>query len=118
MSSEEDDERVEYVRRQPNTGTSGGASEVVIHEQPNSPVEVVQTSPSVKRESVVKHTSTNTGTLVGIAVGIGVLLVGMFLVIRETPFLPYPLSIFVVVVVGLVLIGIGASLVSNRSDKP
>ncbi len=86
--SSEDDEKREHVTREPNAGTSGGGSAVVIQERPGGQSEVVGTSPSVKRESVVKRKSTNTAALVGIAVGIAVLVSGMSLVIREAPFLP------------------------------
>jgi VIT1/CCC1 family predicted Fe2+/Mn2+ transporter len=115
MSSEEQDEKREYVSRESTVGTSGGTSEVVIHERPTGQTEVIETSPSVKRESVVKRKSTNTAALVGIVVGIAVLISGMFLVLREAPFLPYPLSLIVIVVVGIALIGVGASMVSSRS---
>jgi hypothetical protein len=116
MSSEEEDEEKEYVTREPNVGTSGSTSEVVIRERPQGQTEVIETSPSVKRESVVKRKSTNTAALVGIAVGIAVLVSGMFLVIREAPILPYPLDVVVIVIVGIALIGVGASLVSTRTN--
>jgi hypothetical protein len=121
MSSEEDDEKRVYVQKQPNVGTQGTASEVVIREQPGAPpattqvTEVVEPSPIVKSESISKHRTTNTSALIGIIVGVAVLLFGMYVVFRETPFLPYPLSVFVIVVVGIGLIAVGASLVSNRT---
>jgi hypothetical protein len=119
LSSTEEDERKEYVRSAPNVGAGGAASEVTIRQSSDGTVQqvIAEPSPSVERETVAKHTSTNMTTLVGLAVGIVVLATGLFLVIRETPFLPYPWSILAVLVVGVALIGVGASLVSNRTTE-
>ncbi len=118
MSSSEEDERRESVRREPNLGTGGGTTQVLVRDSSDGSFRqvIAEPAPSVERESVVKHKTTNTSALVGMAVGIVVLALGLFLVIRDTPFLPYPLSIFAVLIVGVGLIGIGASLVSSRSE--
>jgi hypothetical protein len=118
LSSSEEDERKEYVRSEPNAGAGGGASEVTIRQSSDGTVQevIAEPSPSVERETVARHTSTNTSALVGLAVGIVILATGLLLVIRETPFLPYPWSILAVLVVGVALIGVGASLVSNRTE--
>ena len=117
MSSSEEDERKESVKSEPNVGTGGTMSEVVIRDSGDGVVHqvVAEPSPSFERESVVKHRTTNTSALVGMATGIAVLAIGLFLVIRYTPFLPYPLSIFALLIVGVGLIGVGASLISSRS---
>jgi hypothetical protein len=116
MSSEEEDERREYVRAEPGVVASGTVAEVVTRAPPGvAVVETTAASPSVKRESIVTHRTTNTSALVGIVVGVVVLAMGLFLVIRETPLLPYPWSLFAILAVGIGLVGIGASLVSNRT---
>jgi hypothetical protein len=114
LSSEEQDERKEYVNVQP--GTAGATSEVLIRGEPGATVvQRSESPPSVKQESIVKRKTTNTSALVGIAVGVAVLAIGLVLVLREAPVLPYPLSVLVIVVVAVALIGVGASLVSNRT---
>ena len=127
MSSTEEDEKKVYVERQTNPSAAGSASTVVVREPAGAvPVQPVVAEPVItqttvpneeKRESVVKHTSTNTSALVGLAIGVIILAMGLFLVMRETPFLPYPYSIFAILVVGIALIGVGASLVSNRTSR-
>lgn len=122
MSSTEEDEQKDYVRTAPGAMTVPArqvvtvpAGEVVTTRSGDGAVQQVIAEPVVKRESIAKHTTTNSSALVGLAVGIVVLAIGLLLVVRETPFLPYPWSIFSVLLVGAGLIAIGASLVSNRT---
>lgn len=50
--------------------------------------------------------------------GIGVLVMGLLFVVRETLFQPYTLFIFIIIVIWLALIEITPVLISNRTDKP
>jgi uncharacterized membrane protein len=116
MSESEKDERREYVTSDPNVTTTGTRTVMVQPPGNHEHVEVVTApSPNVHKEEVVNKRTTNTGALVGVFVGIVVLGIGMVLVLRETPFLPYPYSLFAIIVVGLALIAVGASLVANRT---
>lgn len=100
---------------------NGPVSTVVVRRSQGgdaAPVIVQRTdevAPTIQRGSKERHTTTNTSALVGIAVGIAVLALGLGLVIRETPLLPYPLSLFTIVIVGIGLIAVGASLISSRT---
>ena len=124
MSETETEERREVVRTSPAVSTRSPASTVVVREGSVIPerverVEVAPSpSPNVNRQEVETITRTNTGAIAGIIIGAAVLVIGMFLVLRETPFLPYPWSMFAILAVGLALIAVGASMVSNRSTSP
>jgi hypothetical protein len=117
MSSSEEDERTETLKRDPNVAASGSASEVVFRQSSDGTTQqvVAQPAPRVERESVSKHRTTNTSALVGMVVGIAVLAFGLLLVVKETPYLPYPYSIISIIIVGIALIAVGASLISNRT---
>jgi len=66
---------------------------------------------------VVKHTTTNTGALAAIAIGLVVLLGGMGIIASQVQFLPFPYSLLVVLGLGLVLLLVGASLISSGTEK-
>ena len=118
MSTSEEDEKKEFtaVKPEPTAGAeevvTGGAQSAVIVQKP------VQAEPTtVKKQTVAKHTTTDTSALIGIVVGVIVLSFGMLLAFRELPYLPYPFSIIGLVLVAVALIAIGASLVSSRTAE-
>ena len=60
------------------------------------------------------HRTTNTSALVAIAVEIVVLLAGLYLVLTQVRYIPWPFFDIIVLVVGMILVAIGASMVSRR----
>jgi hypothetical protein len=128
MSETEEEERKEYIKRDPTvqgTVVTAPTEDVIVRREPEQlvvrrePVErVVVASPPPpveRRESIVRHTRTNTGALIAMAIGAVVLLGGVFIVLSQIHFLPWPLSMIAFLVVGLVFIGVGASLLGKQS---
>jgi protein-S-isoprenylcysteine O-methyltransferase Ste14 len=108
MSTTEEDERKEYVKRASDTQTG--------QENASQSSQVPVTSSPVERKEVVQHRrSTNTGAMVAIAIGIAVLVVGIILIYSQIRFLPWPYSIIVTLAFGLILLAIGASFISSRT---
>jgi len=122
LSSEEEEERKEYVRRDPTvqgTVVTTPTEQVVVPREPVErvvvPATVSSASPVERRETTVRHTRTNTGALIAMAIGAVVLLGGIYIVLSQIPFLPWPLSMIAFLAVGLIFIAVGASLLGNRS---
>jgi hypothetical protein len=84
-------------------------------------VQVVQAQPvaaapvASHSETVVTHSSTNTGALFATALGIIVLVAGTALIYSQIKFLPWPYSIISVVGLGLILLVAGASFIGRKS---
>ena len=125
MSSETEEDRKEYVERDPAvateptivTSTTPVVRERIVREPVATTTTAVETPASGRRESVVRRRSTNTGAIVAMIIGVLVLLLGIYLVFeRVIPNLPYPWSTAVVLILGVIFIAVGASLVRNRSD--
>lgn len=115
MSTTETDEKRQVVQGSPpDQGT-------VVVERPTTvvqerPATVVQQTPA-KQETVVRHTSTNTGALAAIAIGLIVLVGGMGIIASQIQFLPWPYSLIVILGFGLILLMIGASMIGRGTDK-
>lgn len=115
MSSEDTEERKQYVQQSPNSpGT-------VVVEQPArtapvaAPAQVIQNVPA-SQKTVVSHRTTNTGALIAMAVGIVVLLAGIGLIASQVRFLPYPYSLIVILGFGLILLLAGLSMIDRGSE--
>ena len=107
MSTEETDEKRTVVQGNPNQGST------VVVQQPNSAA-----TPAPQNErTVVSHRSTNTGAIAAMAIGLVVLLGGMALIFSQIKFLPGPYSILVLLAFGLVLLLIGASMISRGTER-
>src|SRR5438067_11272498 len=123
MSSEDEEERKEYVRRDPTvqgTVVTAPTDQVVARREPVERVVVPATtsaSPVEHRETIVRHRSTNTGAVIAMVIGVIVLMGGIYMVLSQIPFLPWPLSMIAFLAVGLIFIGVGASLLGNRSTN-
>jgi hypothetical protein len=84
-------------------------------------VQVVQAPPvaaasgASHSETVVTHSSTNTGALFATALGIIVLVAGSALIYSQIKFLPFPYSIISVLGLGLILLVAGASFINRKS---
>ena len=120
MSSEEEEERKEYVRRDPTvqgTVVTTPTEQVVARREPVEHVVVAATSasPVERRETIVRHRSTNTGAIIAMVIGAVVLLGGIYIVLSQIPFLPWPFSMIAFLAVGLIFIAVGASLLGSRS---
>jgi hypothetical protein len=113
MSSIDEDERREYVKRDVPSDVPAGQSNA----QPGAQARPTGNAPVERREFTEKRTSTNTSVIVAIAVGIVVLAGGIALIAHEVPYIPWPYSVIVVVGLGFTLLAIGASFISNRT-KP
>lgn len=111
MSTEETDEKKEVVQRSPsNQGT-------VVVEKPTT-VTTTQAAPTSERqESVVRHTSTNTGAIAAMVIGVIVLIVGMGVIASQVRFLPYPYDLIVILGFGLILLLVGASMISRGTER-
>lgn len=120
MSSEREEERKEYVERDPSLAPPPAAvpREYVVGEPValgRAPVAPAVPPANEHREAVVRRRTTNTGAIVAIVVGLLVLLFGIYLVFSQIKYLPAPYSWIAILIVGLILIGIGASLVRTRT---
>jgi hypothetical protein len=116
VSSEETDEKKTVVQRTPNSGST------VVVQQPSPPVvapaPAPATAPAIERsDTVVSHRSTNTTAIVAMAVGVIVLLGGMAVIVSQIKFLPAPYSFIVVLGFGLILLLVGASMISSGTGK-
>ena len=127
MSTETEEERREVIQSDPvvttdpnvvtSTTATSGVRERVIIEQPGVRQPVVETTAvpgNQRRESVVTRRNTNVGAIVAALVGILVLVFGIYLIFsRVFPYLPYPYSVFAILILGVILIALGGSLVSR-----
>jgi hypothetical protein len=110
VSSEETDEKKTVVQRSPNSGST------VVVQQPSPPA-AAQAPASERSDTVVSHRSTNTGAIVAMAVGVIVLLGGMAVIVSQIRFLPAPYSYIVILGFGLILLLVGASMISSGTNK-
>jgi len=129
MSSETEEERREVVQSDPVVTTDPNGvvtNPTVVRERVVSePVvrqPVVETVSPVagnqRRESVVVRRNTNVGAIVAMVIGALVLVFGIYLVFsRVFPYLPYPYSIFAILILGVILIAVGGSLVAGRTSS-
>jgi hypothetical protein len=129
MSSEQEEEHIEYVDReepvqvsQPVVAAAPGTvvRETVVRNPttvvPSTPVVSMVPPESERKESVVRRTNTNTGAIVAMIVGAVILLFGILLVFTKVfPYLTYPWSLVAVLIVAVVLMAIGASLLQTRT---
>jgi hypothetical protein len=107
MSSSEEDQQV-VVQSGPAVVPAGSTVQVV-RSQP------AVVSPVVERsETVVTHSSTNTGALFATLLGVIVLVAGTALIYSQIKFLPWPYSIISVLGLGLILLVAGASFVNKK----
>ncbi len=109
MSTEETDEKRTVIQRSPNQGST------VVVQQPSAPSAAKPASESER--TIVSHRSTNTGAIAAMTIGLVVLLGGMALILSQIKFLPGPYSILVILGFGLVLLLIGASMISSGTEK-
>jgi hypothetical protein len=112
MSTTEEEEHKEVVRRDPPLVTSPNQQATSQTMGRSSPA---SSTPLERREIVEKRSNTNIGAVVAIAIGILALMFGVFLVYREIPYLPWPYSIVVTMGLGVILLAIGASFISSRT---
>jgi hypothetical protein len=113
MSSTDEEERREYVKRDPASGGSQNQPTV----QSPAQSQPAESAPVERREFTEKRTSTNTTVIVAIAVGIVVLAGGIGLIAHEVPYIPWPYDVIVVVGLGFTLLAIGASFISSRTKS-
>jgi hypothetical protein len=117
MSKEEKDERKELIERE-STGTPSTGT-VIISGEPGTTgvVELQQSSPPpiTRREELVRHKTTNVGAIVALAVGAFVIVAGVYFVFSYVHFLPYPWDVVTIMAVGLILIAMGANLISSKT---
>jgi hypothetical protein len=84
---------------------------MLVVQQPSAPA---ASAPAPQSErTVVSHRSANTGAIAAMAIGVVVLLGGMALILSQIRFLPSPYSVRVILGFGLVLLLIGASMISR-----
>jgi hypothetical protein len=120
MSEEEEDEHREYVRRSSSPSSEGTAT--VVYPQQTVPAQapatvVTTTRPPVEHKEVIeRHRTTNIGAVIAIFIGVVVLVAGMALIYSQIHFLPWPYSVIVVLGFGLILLAIGASLITTRTS--
>lgn len=128
MSSEQEEDRTEYVERdapldqpqqqqpvvsQTPVVTQTPAGTTVVSQQPGT-VPVVPPG-SERKESVVRRKNTNTGAIVAMVVGAVILLLGIYLVFtRVFPYLTYPWSLLAVLLVAIIMMIVGGSLLQAR----
>ena len=121
MSSSEGDGRKEYVGGDSAVGTTPPTQSGVIVGRPAEGVVQVERVPTVIASPVerreVKRKTTNNGALAAISVGIVVLLSGLYLVLTQVRYMPWPFSNVIVLVAGMILVAIGASMVSGRPTE-
>jgi hypothetical protein len=128
LSSEQEEERTEYVQREKPVQPTVGQPVIVQSPAPpavreqfvsvpaNMPVLATIPPESERKESVVRKTSTNTGAIVAMLVGVAILLFGIFLVFTKVfPYLGYPWSLLAVLLVAVVFMIVGGSLLQERS---
>ncbi|MGI0091632.1 MAG: hypothetical protein ACREBS_07985 [Nitrososphaerales archaeon] len=118
MSINQDEERKDYVERGVTPTVSATVPETentVIQRQPIAQIPAASPPPIEKRESVVRRSETNTGALIAIIIGAIILIFGLYLVFSQMKFFPAPWSYIIVLIVGLILIGVGAKLVSSKA---
>ncbi len=119
LSNEREEERREYVERDPAASVAPVSRDYIVRRDEPATVErvpVASVPANERREAVVKSRSTNVGAVVAIVVGIIVLLSGIYLVFTQIRYLPAPYSWIAILIVGLILIGVGASLVRSRTS--
>jgi hypothetical protein len=109
MSSSEEDKKV-VVQTAPSVAPVGSTVQVVQAQ----PVAAAGSGVS-HSETIVTHTSTNTGALFATALGVIVLVVGTGLIYSQIKFLPWPYSIISVLGLGLILVVAGASFIGKRT---
>jgi hypothetical protein len=125
MSTKEEEERKEYVRREEPLTPERVYSppSTVVRETLREPVTVsrpiVTTEPeSEKRESVVRRTNTNLGAIVAMITGVVVLLFSIVLVFTKVfPYLSSPWSLLAFLIVAIILIAVGASLLQTKTSN-
>ena len=129
MSSEQEEEHIEYVQREeplqptqpvavaPAAGTV--VRETVVRNPTtvtNAPIVATVPPESERRESVVRRTNTNTGAIIAMIIGAVILLFGILLVFTKVfPYLAYPWSLIAVLIFAVVLMAIGGSLLQTRT---
>ncbi len=125
MSSETEEERRDVVQSDPVVTTDPNVvtttaiptvRERVVTQEPVVRQPVVAAAPmgNQRRESTVIRRNTNVGAIAAMLVGILVLVFGIYLVFsRVFPYLPYPYSVFAILILGVILIAVGGSLVSR-----
>ena len=126
MSSETEEERRDVVQSDPAITTDPNAvtttsppvvQERVVTQQPVVREPVAAATPPAgnqRRESTVVRRNTNVGAIIAMLIGILVLVFGIYLVFsRVFPYLPYPYSVFAILILGVILIAVGGSLVSR-----
>ncbi|MHB1908301.1 MAG: hypothetical protein ACYCQJ_05440 [Nitrososphaerales archaeon] len=100
MSTSEEEDRKEIEKGEP---VARHVNETVHRDEP------------IEREERVYHRRTNTGAIVSIVIGILILLFGLYLVFTQVQFLSPPYSYVAILIIGIVLVAIGAKLISTRA---
>lgn len=121
MSESDEEDRTEVVSNPPSASTT---REVIREEAAPvaaTPVQrerVIQRDATVpeRREARVVRTRTNSAAIVAIVIGVLVLVVGIYLVLTLAHNVPAPYSYLAVFIIGIILIAVGAKLVTTRTS--
>ncbi len=94
--------------------TSTQREEVIRRDVPEREVIRRDTTVPERREERIVRTRTNSGAIAALIVGAFVLIFGIYIVFSQIRFFGPPFSYIAILIVGLILIGVGAKLMSNR----
>jgi len=119
MSSEQEEEKKEYVQRDQSVTTVQEPETTVVRSMPGrtavAPVIATTVPASERKESMVTKRNTNVGAIVAMMIGIFVLFFGVYLVFtRILPYVAYPWSLIAILIISIILIAAGVSLVKTR----
>jgi len=125
MSSEQEEEKKEYVQRDQSVTTVREPETTVVRSMPGrtlvresavaAPVIATTVPASERKESIVTKRNTNVGAIVAMVIGIFVLFFGVYLVFtRILPYVAYPWSLVAMLIISIILIAAGVSLVKTR----
>ena len=111
MSTTETEEKKVDIERSPSTDrimtVSGDQPGIVRTVQAEAPS-------SVHSDTVVKHSSTNTGAILAMVVGLVVLLGGIGLIATQLPMIPSPYGLYAIIGFGVLLLIVGLGIMSSR----
>jgi cytochrome c biogenesis protein CcdA len=112
LSESETEERkvIEPNQLEPATPASTAAPAVPVRETVYRDTTVPE-----RREEKISRRKTNAGAIVAIAVGVIVLIGGIYLVLTVARVAPAPYSYIIAFVVGIILIAVGAKFITTRT---
>lgn len=107
MSESESEEKREVVEGSNSPPPTGVPVRETVYRNTTVPTE---------RESRVVHRRTNTAAIVALIIGVLVLIGGIYLVLMLARSAPAPISYIALFIIGIVLIAVGAKLVTTRTS--